>query len=331
MSYRIRIAGTPWRFPAEPRETLLEAGLQHGVPLPHGCTSGSCGACRARLIEGTLGERLPHDFPLGDARKAAGDFLLCRATAGSDLVIAADALDSVAAIPEQRIEARAAGMERLNEDFALLRVRTPRSRTLEFLAGQHVTLELPDAGLRRSKSVASCPCNGMLLQFHVRRRQGDPFSEYVFRRLRRGEPVVVRGPRGRCTLHKEPGAGAVLIAFETGFAPVKSLIEQGLALEYSRPMHLYWGAETPRGHYLANLCRSWADAFETFRYRLVHDLSPQALGGAIGRLVVGDHPRLGGFDIYIAAPGPVRAALEPALQAAGAGEARVSCDRLEYY
>ncbi len=32
--------------PVELGQTILEAALRHGVPYPHGCRSGNCGAWR---------------------------------------------------------------------------------------------------------------------------------------------------------------------------------------------------------------------------------------------------------------------------------------------
>lgn len=34
-------------------KSLYQEMLQHGIDLPHGCLSGSCGACRIEVIEGS--------------------------------------------------------------------------------------------------------------------------------------------------------------------------------------------------------------------------------------------------------------------------------------
>ncbi|MCZ7653463.1 MAG: hypothetical protein M5R42_03015 [Rhodocyclaceae bacterium] len=39
-----------------------------------------------------------------------------------------------------------------------------------------------------------------------------------------------------------------------------------MSLDSAELLHLYWHASPPTGHYLANLCRSWADALDNFRY-----------------------------------------------------------------
>ena len=43
-------------------QTVLEAALSAHVNLPHSCKGGSCGSCRARLIDGRI------DYPRGRPR-----------------------------------------------------------------------------------------------------------------------------------------------------------------------------------------------------------------------------------------------------------------------
>ena len=40
-------------FEAAPGRSLLDAALEQGVDLPHGCRSGTCGACAVEILEGT--------------------------------------------------------------------------------------------------------------------------------------------------------------------------------------------------------------------------------------------------------------------------------------
>ncbi len=147
----------------------------------------------------------------------------------------------------------------------LLHLQTPRSNRLRFLAGQSVTLELP-GGMSASHPVASCPCDDRNLQFHVRRREGDAFAARVFEGLRAADTVRIEGPRGSFVLNEESDRPLVFIAGGTGFAPIKSLIEHAMALEAAESLSVIWLAPAADGHYLDNLCRSWSDALDDFRY-----------------------------------------------------------------
>ena len=63
---------------------LLEFAERHGVAVDSGCRSGSCGACEARLVSGTVAYTHPPDHDV-----APGHCLLCVGTPASALVIEA--------------------------------------------------------------------------------------------------------------------------------------------------------------------------------------------------------------------------------------------------
>jgi CDP-4-dehydro-6-deoxyglucose reductase len=197
-------------------------------------------------------------------------------------------------MPLQTIDARIKAVSPMGEDLRLLHLQTPRSNRLRFLAGQSVRLSLGE-GAAASFPVASCPCDERNLHFHVRRRAGDAFAERVFAGLKDVDTVRVEGPRGEFVLDETSTRPLVFVAFDTGFAPVKSLIEHAMALDASESLHLYWIAGAEGGHYLDNLCRSWNDALDNFRY------VPLKTESVLGPLLR-DHPRLAECDVYVAGP-----------------------------
>jgi hypothetical protein len=72
----------------------------------------------------------------------------------------------------------------------------------------------------------------------------------------------------------------VFAACDTGFAPVKSLIEHALSLDAAPSMALYWLATRPDGHFMANLCRSWSEALDPFEYTPAERTCDPATGAA---------------------------------------------------
>lgn len=68
-------------------ETVLEALLRHRLRVFHGCTRGGCGACRLRLVEGTVTFGRYSKGALDDAERARGLFLSCICVPEGDLVI----------------------------------------------------------------------------------------------------------------------------------------------------------------------------------------------------------------------------------------------------
>jgi len=272
MSFRIRIEPSGRTFTAEAGETLLEAGLRAGVHLRYNCSTGTCGECQARLVEGEVRPGQPHDFVFTEAQKLQGYILLCSNHPASDMVLEAEEAHDSSDIPLQALETRVARLERPDEDHLLLYLRTPRTRTLRFLAGQYVTVAVSELA-PRPLAIASCPCNGLLLQFHLRRDPQDPFAVYAFETLRVGMPVTVHGPFGEFLFDEQAHRPQVMVAEGTGFAPIKSLIEHAVALEAPEPLYLVWVAPEG-GHYLHNFCRSLVDALDDFHYYPLAETGP---------------------------------------------------------
>jgi CDP-4-dehydro-6-deoxyglucose reductase len=294
MSAHVQVKPSGHEFFVDGNDSLLEAALRAGLSLDYGCSVGSCGKCKARVVSGQV-HRLRHsDYAFTAAERAAGVVLMCCHTAATDLVIEAREAHGAADMPLQTIDARIKAVSPMGEDLRLLHLQTPRSNRLRFLAGQSVRLSLGE-GAAASFPVASCPCDERNLHFHVRRRAGDAFAERVFAGLKDVDTVRVEGPRGEFVLDETSTRPLVFVAFDTGFAPVKSLIEHAMALDASESLHLYWIAGAEGGHYLDNLCRSWNDALDNFRY------VPLKTESVLGPLLR-DHPRLAECDVYVAGP-----------------------------
>jgi CDP-4-dehydro-6-deoxyglucose reductase len=286
MTAHVQVRPSGREFLVDGDDTLLEAALRAGLSLDYGCSSGSCGKCRARLVSGEAHRTRHSDYPLTAAEKNAGVLLLCCHTAATDLVIEAREAHGPQDMPRQAIDARVKSVSALGADVRLLHLQTPRSNRLRFLAGQSACLSVGTASAWLP--IASCPCDDRNLQFHVRGQ--------VFGGLKSGDTVRIEGPRGEFVLREGSDRPLVFLAGEGGFAPVKSLIEHAMALDTAETIDLCWSAGAG-GHYLDNLCRSWGDALDNFRY------FPVAAPEALWR-VLGDHPRLADCDVYVAGPAP---------------------------
>jgi CDP-4-dehydro-6-deoxyglucose reductase len=303
MSAHVQVRPSGHEFFVDGNDSLLEAALRSGLSLDYGCSSGSCGKCRARVVSGQVHRTRHSDYVLTAAQKNAGVVLMCCNTALTDVVIEAREAHGAADMPLQTIDARVKAVSPLGDDVRLLHLQTPRSNRLRFLAGQSVSLSLGE-GLSASFPVASCPCDDRNLHFHVQRCAGDAFAERVFGGLRGVDAVRVEGPRGTFVLNEDSHRPLVFIAGDSGFAPIKSLIEHAMALDAAESIHLLWVAADSNGHYLDNLCRSWSDALDDFRYTPLTD-DETAL-----RQLLEDHPRLDNCDVYVAGPAPWAGAAE---------------------
>jgi ring-1,2-phenylacetyl-CoA epoxidase subunit PaaE len=65
--------------------SILDAAAAAGMEVPFSCTSGVCGTCRAKLLEGQV--RMERNFALDKAEVAAGFVLTCQAHPTSERVV----------------------------------------------------------------------------------------------------------------------------------------------------------------------------------------------------------------------------------------------------
>ncbi|MBK9161174.1 MAG: 2Fe-2S iron-sulfur cluster binding domain-containing protein [Nitrosomonadales bacterium] len=292
MSAQVTIRPSGHEFFNEGNDTLLEAALRAGISLEYGCSNGNCGDCKARLVSGTVRKVRPHDYVLSQADKDAGMILLCSCAAVDDVVIEAGVADAKD-IVEQQLSARVKSVEVFHPGAASLHLLAPRSQRLRYLAGQ--TIRVSAHGASGHYALASCPCEERHIEIQVARNADDAFSELLFDGLKAGDSVELQGPYGEFVLDDESERPVLFVAFGTGFAPVKSLIQHVLSLDHAESIDLHWLADGT-GHYQDNLCRSWADALDNFRY-FPHAQSGDIEADLSG--IVGAHPDLGRFDVYV--------------------------------
>jgi CDP-4-dehydro-6-deoxyglucose reductase len=271
---------------------------------------------------------MPSDYPLSDAERLQGHTLLCAHSAASAEIVL-ETLEAAGPddIPDQDLVVRVRGLKTLGADTLQLHLQTPRGHRLRFLAGQSVTLGTATGGsdVQASYPVASCPCDDRNLHFHVARDPDDAFAALLFAgAIKAGDPVGLRGPTGRFVL-AESDRSPAFIACDTGFAPIKSLIEHAMALEAAESMALGWLATRPDGHYLANQCRAWAEAFDRFHY--VGATDPDPTGGAT-RLVqaLATARPMADSDVYVAGPAVFVDAAANALVASGVPVAQIRAE-----
>lgn len=304
MRYQVRLEPGGKTFTVADDETVLAAAIRQDIALPYGCQSGGCGACRARVVSGQIAyERAPH--ALSKHETAAGFALLCQARPSCDLVLAMEELPAGGPRVIRNLAVRLESVKRLGHDVMALHLRLPRGRGFAFRAGQYVDILFKD-GRRRSFSIASPPSTEGTIELHVRRVAGGLFTDRVFAGLPDRTILRIEGPLGAFHL-RESGRPVVMVAGGTGFAPIKSMLEDAFERGQQRPMHLYWGARALRDLYLANLPQAWAAAHVDFRYTPV--LSEPAeedrwegRRGWVHTAVATDYPDMRGLDVYMSGP-----------------------------
>lgn len=330
MTHQVQLYPSGRRYPAEAQETLLEAGLRSGINLPYRCNNGNCGECLARLRRGDVVRTRHHDHVLSAAEKAAQGILMCSHAAASDLELEVVAASDSHDIPLQQIRTKVVRREWPTADVQVLHLRTPRSQSLRFLAGQHVQLR-PEGQAPLDIAIASCPCNGMQLQFHISRRNTHPTAQYLLARQGHGDVLELTGPFGDFLLQEFSRRAQVMLAVDMGFASIKSLLEHAINLDLHQPVRLFWASESGTGRYMENYCRAWAEALDDYAYHPL-SLSRSLPGGYDVAALLGEvaalWPELANSDVYLSAGSELSHACRARLLAMGMDDAHVFSRRL---
>lgn len=301
MSFKIELQPSGRNFETIGNESILDAAFRSGISLAYSCQNGSCGECRAKIISGEVEKINHHDFTFSEAEKLQDTVLMCCYKASTDCVIEAIEAKSAADIPQQKIKVKVAKIEVVDDDYIDLQLRTPRTKILRFLAGQKIKIII-DGVESFNASIASCPCNGMILHLHLYKNNQHPFVQYVINKMKTGESLMIEGPDGDFILDEDSKRPIVMVAVNTGFASLKSIIEHAIALDLQQAIHLYWIVTDDHKHYHDNYCRSWEFALETFLYQPMElSLDDEGLNKLISE-IVSRSPVETELDMYLSGP-----------------------------
>lgn len=303
MGFVVNIRQHPDPIVVEAGDTVLSSALAQGVPYPHGCRSGNCGACKSRLDAGEV-ELSPYSpYALSDAERAEGLILACRAVPWSDAAVSWLEVDDVAIHPQRRLSCRVADITPLTHDIKRVRLAIDSGGPFTFSAGQYASLRF--AGLPpRDYSMANRP-DESVLEFHVRRMGPGSTSAYVAEKLTPGEEVIVEGPYGSSWLRDKHAGPIVAVAGGSGLAPIKSIVETALSLDMRQPIHLYFGARDERDVYLEQHFRALAARHDNLRYTTVLSQPSASTARRVGLVhdaVAADLADLDGAKAYLAGP-----------------------------
>ncbi|MCS5592519.1 MAG: 2Fe-2S iron-sulfur cluster-binding protein [Gammaproteobacteria bacterium] len=264
--FNIQLNKNKRNFECSENDSILEGGLRHGLAMHYECSNGTCGACVARLVNGDIKQIKHHDFSLTKDQKNQDEFLMCCNVPASDITLELELIGDVRSIAIQNIETKVKKINLVNDNLAIITLRTPRSKTLQFMAGQDV--ELSFKGSTSRYPLASCPCHGMELEFHIRNMPKDAFATALFtKKIKSKSAIKLEGPKGIFVLKEASTRPMVFIAWDSGFAPIRSLVEHAFSLEMSNPVYFYWAhpadEKTP---YLENHAKSWQVIMDDYTY-----------------------------------------------------------------
>ncbi len=306
MTYTITTQPGDHQFSCEEGETLLDAALRQGLFMPYGCRSGSCGACKAKVLSGTFRYPEPKLNGLNRIDANSGDILLCQAEPCSDMQITAREIERAEDVEVKKLPCRVAGLRKLSHDVMQLLLSLPAYERMQFLPGQYLVFLLND-GRRRAFSIANAPDNDELLELHIRYVRDGDFTHHVFHDLKERDILRIEGPLGNFYLRHQLALPILFVAGGTGFAPIKAMIEQAILEKIQRPMTLYWGVQAKRDLYQLDLIESWIAKSSNFRFiPVLSNPEPednwQGRTGFVHEAVLQDIAQIAEYEVYASGP-----------------------------
>jgi NAD(P)H-flavin reductase/quinol-cytochrome oxidoreductase complex cytochrome b subunit len=308
-------------------ETLLDAGLRQGVSLPYECRNGGCGVCKCTVLSGKVDPGLYQPSALSAEELAAGKVLACCATALGDADIEYDANAIRTNIKEYT--ARVVDLTKLSYDVMRVMLKLPSTQNIGFKAGQYINIILDD-GQRRAFSFANPPHQTGLIELQVRLMPGGRFTTHVFEAMKVGDELRFEGPIGDFSL-RESDRPIVFVAGATGFAPVKSMVEDAFRRGLKRPIHLYWGVKQLKDLYMPDLPQQWAKEHANFHFiPVLSEAAPEdnwtGRTGLVHEAILADFPELKDHEIYACGSVRMVEAVFPFLKAHGAEDGQCFSD-----
>jgi toluene monooxygenase electron transfer component len=289
-------------FGCAPSERILHAGLTKGLALPYECSTGTCGTCRGRVVEGTVHVEWDAAPGFAKLKREKGDILMCQARPSSDCILRVPAKIAPHANPETLPAHRTARIENvrrlvhdvLDFDLAL-------SSTMTFDAGQFVVVESPDIAGGRAYSMVNFERGTSRLKLVVKQMPGGKFSDWLFGADPAGKELAVFGPLGRATFHPEEAKDLLCVAGGSGIAGMMAMVARAVREGYfgERSGNVFFGVRTlADAFYMEELASFMAAAGDRLQVTLAlshepvpadsHPLFPaiRLAGGMVGEAMI---------------------------------------------
>ncbi|WP_201342319.1 hypothetical protein [Abyssogena phaseoliformis symbiont] len=112
----------------------------------------------------------------------------------------------------------------------------------------------------------------MALEFYIRNNKPDTFARTIFNKsLKVKSKVALKGPKGNFVLKEAFSALPMLfIAWDGGFASIRSLVEHAFLLQMLNLMNFYWAyPATESAPYLDNHAKFWQTMIDKYTYHSI--------------------------------------------------------------
>jgi NAD(P)H-flavin reductase/ferredoxin len=233
-SRQITINGSS--FLARRGELLLDAALSNGIDMPHDCRAGHCGTCCVRLVSGKV---------QGGEGSEPGIVHACQCRILGDAVIEMGQPSDV-----RTVEGVLGSLRSLSHQVMEVGITTDRA--LPYHAGQYAQVGFsgyPSRPFSITHPLDGDP-NRCSVWFHVRRMNDGRVTSSLGKRIKPGHRVKVTGPYGSAHFRPNQEGRLILVATNTGFAPIWSIAVAALRENPRRRIMIIAGGRTVESLYM---------------------------------------------------------------------------------
>ncbi len=147
-------------------------------------------------------------------------------------------------------------ISRIAPNVRNFQIEVPGLQSIDFQAGQFVTLDLPIGEKRlqrwRSYSIASAPNGSNHLELCIVNAPAGLGTTYLFEEIQEGDTLKFKGPDGGFILPEKIEKDLVFVCTGTGVAPFRSMIlDLKKTGKTHRNLHLIFGTREESGIYTA--------------------------------------------------------------------------------
>jgi CDP-4-dehydro-6-deoxyglucose reductase len=294
MSYNVRLSPSEVEFSVQDGQSILDAALAENITLEYSCSNGQCGECKATLQSGNVDTKVH----TADVELQEDQILTCMSYPNSDLVLQAEYIKELQHIKRKTIPAKVDEIKYISDDVLILKFRLPPTANFEYLSGQFI--DLMWNGQKRSYSLASNKVINNTLELHIKKVEKGVFSKFLFNDLKENQLLRFYGPLGTFFVRdsKQP---IIFLSTGSGFAPVKSMVEQLIESNSERQIYIYWGGRYRKNLY-SHLPKHWAKEYENISFTSVYsketDLMNGEANGYCQHEVLKQHRNLNGYEVY---------------------------------
>ena len=221
-------------------ESLLQAGLRQGAPLPYACGAGVCATCVARAKPGTTANLWPEAPAAGELKVDKGEVLLCQTSAAKDCEILVSSkidLSNLSLLRPKRFKAKLVDIFNETSDVATFRVQLPEN--VSPIAGQYFLLRSPGMQGFRAYSMTNYESSTDALDFVIKKVPGGIFSSHIFSEPSDDMDVEAFGPMGFATFGPSEARDLVCLVGGSGIAGIMSVFKQAKVVNHFKNHKLF--------------------------------------------------------------------------------------------